>query len=104
MKKIFVLIASASLALTSCSVASTSAGMAAIYTDVTEGLTATSNSTGTKVGTASATGILGLVATGDASIQTAAHAGGIKKISHVDKHTTNILGIFTKFTTVVYGE
>lgn len=104
MKKVFVLIAAASLALTSCAVVTTSAGVATLYTDVKEGLTATSNVTGTKVGTASATGILGLVATGDASIQTASHAGGIKKISHVDTQKTSILGIFTKFTTIVYGE
>lgn len=104
MKKVFVLIAAASLALSSCAVVSTSAGVGSLYTDVSEGMTATSNPIGNKVGSSSATGILGLVATGDASIQTAAHAGGIQKISHVDFRKTNILGLFTKFTTIVYGE
>ncbi len=57
-----------------------------------------------KVGKATAQSVLGLVATGDASIQTAAKNGGIKKIKYVDYHVENILGIIGKYTTVVYGD
>lgn len=57
-----------------------------------------------KVGKAEAQSVLGLVATGDASIETAAKNGGISKIKIVDWHVENILGIIGKYTTVVYGE
>lgn len=57
-----------------------------------------------KTGAATATSILGIVATGDASIEAAARNGGITKIHHVDHHTKNIIGFYSEFTTVVYGE
>ena len=44
------------------------------------------------------------VAIGDASIETAAKNGGIKKIHHVDTKTTNVLGVYSEYTTIVYGE
>jgi len=58
---------------------------------------------GPKTGKAEAWGIV-LFATGDASISAAASNGGITKIHHVDHETTNILGIYAKYTTIVYGE
>ncbi len=57
-----------------------------------------------KVGKATSTSILGLVATGDASIKTAAANGGIKRIKYVDYEVENILGIYGQYTTVVYGD
>lgn len=90
--------------LTSCSAVYPGSGVGLIYTNVTEGQTATSNNIGSKRGEATATGILGLVSTGDASIQTAAKNAGITKISHVDTKKKSILGIVSKYTTVVYGE
>ena len=75
-----------------------------IYTDVQGGLAATSNSGNSKVGVASAQSILGWVATGDASISTAAKNAGITKIHHVDYYSQSILGIWAKFTIKVYGE
>ncbi|NCB07156.1 MAG: hypothetical protein EOM73_03215, partial [Bacteroidia bacterium] len=67
-------------------------------------VTATSNSISTKVGSAEATSILGIVATGDASIDAAAKSGGITKIHHVDEQSTSILGFFAKYKVYVYGE
>ena len=55
------------------------------------------------MGQATSTGII-CVATGDSSIKTAAANGGITKISHVDYHTTSVLGLYTKTTVTVYGE
>ena len=75
-----------------------------LYTDVKAPVTATSNSNSTKVGSAKATSILGIVATGDASIDAAAKSAGITKIHHVDEHSTSILGIFAKYKIYVYGE
>jgi TRL-like protein family len=59
--------------------------------------------TGSKVGRAEAWGIV-VFATGDASISAAAKNGGINRIHHVDHETMNILGIYAKYTTIVYGE
>ncbi len=57
----------------------------------------------TKVGRSQARSILGLYATGDASIETAAKNGGITKIHHVDHETQVILGVIADYTTIVYG-
>lgn len=104
MKKfIFPAIAGIALLLSSCgAVGSPVTGV--LYTDVTYGQTATSNNLGSKVGKGKASGILGLVARGDASIETAAKSAGIKKISHVDAYANSILGIITSYEIMVYGE
>lgn len=59
---------------------------------------------GTKRGEASSSSILGLIATGDASIQAAARNGQINTINHADYRLLSILGLYTKYTTVVYGD
>jgi hypothetical protein len=58
---------------------------------------------GAKEGRACAKSILGLVATGDASIKAAAAAGGITQINSVDHYTRNMLGIMGDFCTIVRG-
>ncbi len=66
---------------------------------------ATSNAVGKKVGTASATGYLGILFFDqDASISTAAKNGGITKISTVDIKQTNILNLIVTYQTIVTGE
>ncbi len=66
---------------------------------------ATSNPVGSKVGTAKATGYLGvLFFDQDASIQKAAKKAGIKKISTVDVKSTSLLGIIVGYETIVTGE
>jgi len=57
----------------------------------------------TKQGIASSEGII-IVGWGDSSIAAAAAQNGITKIHHVDTETQNIFGIYSKYTTVVYGE
>ena len=95
--------AAVALVFSSCGAVS-SPVMGFLYTDVTYGKDVTSNNLGTKVGKGSAKGYLGLIATGDASIESAAKAAGIKKVSHVDAHANSILGIITTYEIVVYGE
>ena len=56
-----------------------------------------------KVGRATATGIV-MFAYGDASISAAMQNGAITRIHHVDHETSNILGIYSTYTTIVYGE
>ena len=74
-----------------------------IYTDVSGPVGATSNSGGSKMGSAESSGVLGF-AWGDSSIKAAAANGGITKISHVDYHVTAVLGVYVKTTVTVYGE
>lgn len=66
---------------------------------------ATSNPVGSKVGTAKATGYLGvLFFDADASIRTAAKNGGITRISTVDIKSTSVLNIVVTYETIVTGE
>jgi len=56
-----------------------------------------------KTGRATANTILGIVATGDYSIKTAAQNGNITKIKYVDVEVFSVLGCGT-YTTIVYGD
>jgi hypothetical protein len=75
-----------------------------IYTGAQGAIGGSGDVSYSKVGKATSTSILGLVATGDASIKTAAANGGIKRIKYVDYEVENILGIYGQYTTVVYGD
>ncbi len=75
-----------------------------LFTDVKGNAMVTSNSLGSKVGSAEASSILGIIGTGDVSVQTIAKNANISKISHVDYHTKNILGIYATHTVFVYGQ
>jgi len=101
---LFVL-AFAALMLSRCAMALAPApGL--LYTDVKgpHSDSVTTNNAGNKSGTAQCVSILGLVCTGDCSIQTAAANGGIKRISHVDYHTKSILCLYVEHTTIVWGD
>ena len=75
-----------------------------VYLDVQAPEGATSNSGSSKVGTATASSLFGLIGTGDASIDTAAKNGGITRIHHVDSASKSLLGIYSTYTVTVYGE
>jgi hypothetical protein len=81
-------------------------GYAWLYADYTSPLDTDVEMTkySMKKGEASTENILGWIMTGDASIQEAASNGGIKEIRYMDYKFKNILGIYAKFTTIVYGE
>jgi hypothetical protein len=57
-----------------------------------------------KTGTSSCVAVLGIVSAGNASIEAAIKDGGITKIHHVDHKSFSLLGLFAKFTTIVYGD
>ncbi len=99
------------LSLNSCALVGTLLGMSdgaemkgSIYTGYTEPVTATSNSVGYRVGTAKCVSVFGLFAGGDGGVSAAARNGNITKISHVDRKTVSVLGLFTTCTYYVYGE
>ena len=77
--------------------------VAPVTWDVKGPVSAGPAATGPKIGRSEAWGIL-VFATGDASIAAAMANGGITKIHHVDHETQNILGVWAKYTTIVYGE
>jgi hypothetical protein len=74
-----------------------------IYTGVKGPIDADGSFEPTKTGEACAVSILGLVATGDASIAAAKSAGGIKEVSTVDYKSTSVLGIYASFCAIVKG-
>jgi hypothetical protein len=92
-----------SLALGGCAAVRTPVS-GSLYLDVKSSESVGTGVVAQKMGSAKATSILGLVGTGDASISTAAKAAGISKVSYVDYHSTNILGLFGTTETIVYGE
>ena len=103
MKSLFTIaIAFSAIALSGCAVGRGPVhGM--LYQDTTYGMGATSNQAGNRVGEACASQILGLVATGDASIEAARRNGGITMISSIDEVTNNYLGVYGKSCTIVRG-
>jgi hypothetical protein len=102
MKRIALLVALCFLALgsTGCmGVASPAMGI--LITDVHFAGDA-EGEVGTKEGKSCATSVLALVASGDASIEAAARAGGITNVTSVDHHSKWTL-IFGEFCTIVRG-
>lgn len=85
------------------------AGCALVYTDIKTPMPTLSMNTEaqgkSRVGKASCTSYVWLVSLGDCSIQAAMNNGGISKIHHADTEIQSyILGLYTRFTVVVYGE
>jgi hypothetical protein len=92
--------------LTGCLVAPVQPPMGLLYTSHQAPLFAdqTTGEVGSKSGMSNTTSILGLVAWGDGSLQTAAENGGISNIRHVDYKYDNIIGVYQKYTTIARGE
>jgi hypothetical protein len=85
-------------------VSSCSPYIGAIYTSNTLPFDAESGTEASKVGRAVCKSILGLIATGDCSIEAAKKAGGITTVSSVDAEISTVLFFFAEHTTVVRGE
>ncbi|MGD1001435.1 MAG: TRL-like family protein [Candidatus Brocadiia bacterium] len=91
------------VSLSGCTVMTTGAVHAAIVIDEKGPVAMGDADAGTKVGTSQAEGIL-VVAYGDASISAAMKEGNLTKVHHVDKETFNVLGVYGRYRTIVYGE
>lgn len=100
MKKLYLIIAA--LFLSGCSTVRAPA-MGLIYTDTMSGVSVSSNQAGNRMGEACVTSILGLFASGDASIEAARRNGGITLITSVDEHSNSILGLYGKYCLIVRG-
>lgn len=96
-------IAIATATLNGCAVvASPSVGF--LYTDVHGPVTVGAAKGTTKVGQACVENFVGLISTGDASIDAAKKAGNITNVSSVDHASKIILGVYGQYCTVVKGE
>ena len=105
MKRLFAvtMVAMAMVGLTGCQpVASPLLGV--FYNETKYGNMVTTAPAAPKEGKACASTIMGLVATGDASIQAAKAAGGITEVSYVDHTAKSILGITAEWCTIVRGK
>lgn len=103
MKKLLALAALAACA-SGCVVVGPSNAASVIELDVgTPGRVVDNNVGMSKVGKATASGII-CFTEGDSSIKAAMDNGGITKIHHIDYKVKNILGIIGSSTTIVYGE
>ncbi len=100
-KLVLALLLMLCLTMTGCA---TPMPMGALYYGSTLPITATSNTIGSKTGTATCTSFMSLISFGDCSAQTAAKNGEITKISTVDFKVTSVLGIISDYTTIVTGE
>jgi hypothetical protein len=78
--------------------------MGIFFNDTKFGYIVTPNAAVTKEGKACAQTILGLVATGDASISAAKAAGGVTEVAHVDHTAHSIVGVVAEFCTIVKGK
>ena len=105
MKKALILILS-TLVLTSCGGQTRSgvtAGLVSSWKDTISGVSDNSV-TVEKRGEACSTNILGIVASGDSSVETAKRNGGVKKVAFADTTYLSVLGLYQKGCTVVKGQ
>lgn len=99
MKKMFAL-AGASLMLAACATPSTYVG-GALFSQTKQPMLVTANS-GSKVGRACATNILGIYISGDMSIEAAKKNGRITKVASVDREIKSY-AVWAEACTVVKG-
>jgi hypothetical protein len=59
---------------------------------------------GRRTGQASVESILCVISWGDSSIATAARHGNIRQLKTIDQEVFNVLGIYTRQTTIVTGD
>ena len=105
MKSKLVLAALALAALNGCATASGGNGFAlgTIYSGYkSPGQVGTGADS--KTGEACISSILGLVATGDASVEAAKKAGGITQIAYIDHDQFSVVGVYATSCTIVHGQ
>lgn len=102
--KIAAIGAAAALTFSGCAMTVGTPATGFVFTDAKGPGGMTNNTIGTKTGTSTCRSILGLIAQGDCSIETAAKNGGITKVATVDFKVNNILGLIASTEIIVTGE
>lgn len=86
-----------------CSGPLTSSGPGSLVTTTTEGISANNNVEITKTGKSCQHTVLGLVAFGDSSIESAKRNGNLTNISTVDRSFFGILGLYSNSCLILQG-
>jgi hypothetical protein len=75
-----------------------------IFHETTSGSILNDNgATPSKTGKSCGTGVLGIVATGDTSVEAAMNNGGIKKVVYTEQYIKSILGVYVEVCTIAKG-
>ena len=105
MKKFAIaFLCSAAVFTTGCATVASPVGNGAIVTSVQGPVAMTENVGSKKSGKSCASNVLGLFATGDASIEQARRNGGVAKVASVDHSAFSVLFLYSKFCTIVHGD
>jgi hypothetical protein len=100
---LLVFLALLTTVLAGCSTSSPLVGI--FYTEIEHGTNVgEGHLTTPKEGKACAQSVLGLVAFGDASIETAKKEGGVRAIAFVDHESMNIWFFYARYCTIVKGQ
>ena len=104
MKKLWIALAAGLvLSLGGCIAAPVVPPLGILYTNI-EAPLAPKGEVGSKRGTASVKAVLGLFSWGNGSVRQAAANGNIHEVKLVDYEFKNVIGVYQRYTTVVYGE
>jgi TRL-like protein family len=74
-----------------------------LFAQTKSGKLGTASTPDVKTGTATCESILGLIATGDCSIEAAKRNGGLQNVQYTDIQVKNILGVYATYTTIAKG-
>ena len=86
-----------------CAMVASPVGNGLLYTSVQGPVAATEGTDASRKGRACASNLLGLLATGDASIDSAKRDGGITTVSAVDHDSMSVLILYSRYCTIVRG-
>ncbi|MCB1326570.1 MAG: hypothetical protein KDK35_15140 [Leptospiraceae bacterium] len=76
-----------------------------LHTTSQDGLQGGPTDLGSRTGEACASGILGIISSGDAGVKAAAAAGGITTVKGIDYRNDNLLGsVLSNTCTIVHGD
>ena len=89
--------------LSGCAAPLASSGPGFIFTEVKEAVQANNGVSSAKRGEACAQNILGIVSTGDTTVETAKRMSGINSIATIDRSYWSILSVYAKACTVITG-
>ena len=99
-----ILTATLVMSLTGCYAGVASPVPGFLFAKVKAAQTGSASTGATKSGKATCESILGLIATGDCSIEAAKANGGLTTVQYSDVEVKNILGVYAEYTTHVRGQ
>ena len=91
-------------ALTGCAMVAAPVSNGALITNLRGPGHVTTLTESPKMGTGCATNLLGLIAMGDASIDTAKRSARITEVASVDYDSFSVLGVYARFCVLVRGK